>query len=201
LPEQNFHAQNPQPKQFRYSGLSMRSTFTAGQMLYLRPEARNIQPGDVVIYRRGEEHIVHRVYAVTPAGLRTRGDDNPMVDGLIVPLDDIVGVVEGAEGTEGLQPVIGGRRGLCKARLRWGIRGFFTRRLPWLGAPYRWLKAKRWVNRFWQPQVTTVRLKSDNGVVVKYVVRGKTVATWQAQEARFTCSKPYDLVIFPPETH
>jgi hypothetical protein len=193
--------QNPNslPKQYRYHGLSMCPTFKPGQVLYVRPEAEGVQPGDVVVYRQGDETIVHRVKSVQGTGIHTRGDNNPREDETPIPADQIIGVVEKVDDWGTFHPVASGRKGLWFARLRWGMRGMFHKMLPWLGAPYRWLKASRWVPRLWRPYITTVQLQTQNGILIKYVVHGKTVATWQPQQSRFTCRRPYDLIIFPPE--
>ncbi len=37
-----------------------------------------MQPGDVVVYRKGDGYIVHRVHSVHPEGMYTRGDNNPI---------------------------------------------------------------------------------------------------------------------------
>jgi hypothetical protein len=189
---------NSKQKQFRYHGSSMRPTFKPGQVLYIRPEGHAVQPGDVVVYRKGEEYIVHRVSSVRSDGIHTRGDNSTREDDGPIPAEQIVGVVEKMDDWGNIHPVAGGEKGLSFVRLRWGLGGIFQKMLPWLGAPYRWLKAHRWVPRIWHPYITTLQLQTKNGSLVKYVVRGKTVATWQPELRRFTCRRPYDLIIFPP---
>lgn len=190
---------NSQNKKFRYRGLSMRSTFKPGQVLYMHPQAEGVQPGDVVVYRNGLEYIVHRVNSLQEDGIHTRGDNNPHEDEAPITSDQIIGVVEKVDDWGNSHAVTGGWKGLWLARLRWGTYSMFNKMLPWLGAPYRWLKAKRWVARFWHPRITIVHLQVENGIMVKYIVRGKTVATWQPKLSRFTYQRPYDLIIFPPE--
>jgi hypothetical protein len=199
LSENNPQNLNTQHKQFRYRGLSMRSTFKPGQVLYVRPEAEGVQPGDVVVYHQGEETIVHRVKSVQNTGIHTQGDNNLREDETPIPADQIIGVVEKVDDWGTFHPVASGRKGLWFARLRWGMRGMFHKMLPWLGAPYRWLKASRWVPHLWRPHITRIQLQTQNGILIKFVVRGKTVATWEPQRSRFTCRRPYDLIIFLPE--
>jgi len=183
---------------FHYKGPSMLPTFKPGQVLYIRPQERAIKPGDVVVFSRGNEYIVHRVIAVNPEGISTRGDNNPHDDLWLLTPDQILGVVEKTEDWDKAHAVRGGTPALLKAKTRWGIKALFTRSLPWLGAPYRWLKARRWAAKFWHPSVTQIQLQTNEGVMIKYLVLGKTVATWYPRSGRFICRRPYDLVIFPP---
>ena len=56
--------------------------------------SEQIQPGDVVLFPhpwRGQ--VVHRVVAVNAAGVTTKGDNNPTVDGRIIAPREIVGRV------------------------------------------------------------------------------------------------------------
>jgi hypothetical protein len=196
---ENCHKINGLGKKFRYTGSSMRSTFKPGQVLYVRPTTEGVQPGDVVVYRRGKVHIVHRVKKVIGPNVITRGDNNPREDAELVQPGQIVGVVEKVDDWGNFRPVAGGRVGLWLARLRWGATTLINQLRPVIGAPYRWLKARRWINLVWHPEVVSIQLQSSEGIMVKYVVRGKTVATWYHKESRFEYKRPYDLVIFPPK--
>lgn len=191
--------EDPEYLKFRYKGPSMRPTFKPGQVLYICPEGRAFRPGDVVVYKSGAVNVVHRVCAVTAEGVMTRGDNNLSVDAQLIPFEEILGVVERAEDWDATRGVTGGRWGLWRARARWRWKTLWLRSLPWLGAPYRWLKARRWVGRLWRPRVTMVRVNSSGSEIVKYVVDGNTVATFEPASGRFTYRRPYDLVIFPPE--
>jgi len=185
-------------QKFRYKGPSMLPTFKPGQMLYIRPEQRAIKPGDVVVFQKENEYIVHRVVSVTPEGISTRGDNNPHGDPWLLTPDQVLGVVEKAEDWDKAHAVRGGKTALLQAKARWTLKTVCTRSLPWLGAPYRWLKAKGWVKKIWHPPVTQVQLQTNEGTMIKYVVRGKTVANWYPRQQRFLCRRPYDLVITPP---
>lgn len=184
---------------FRYRGPSMRSTFTPGEILHTQPSIKGIHSGDVVIYRRGEGFIVHRVVSVFPEGVQTRGDDNRQEDGF-VRFEDVIGVVKGVETSRGMQPAVGGFWGHQLARLRWGWRSILNWMRPWLGFPYRWMKTSRMVTHVWHPRISQIQVQIGSSVVIKYMARGKVVATWDPDHSRFTCRQPYDLVIFPPKS-
>ena len=169
------------PKErFRYTGSSMVPTFKPGQVLYIRPVSRDIQPGDVIVYHRGDDYVVHRVHSVQPDGMRTRGDNNPIEDESPVPLENVIGVVEKVDDWGDIRPVTGGKKGLWQAQARWELRALNNRILPWLGAPYRLIKARRWVSKVWHPRITRIQLQTTSGMVIKYVSNGKTVAVLAA---------------------
>jgi signal peptidase I len=185
-------------KQFRYQGSSMHPTFKAGQVLYVRPKIRGIQAGDVIVFESDDEFVVHRVRSVTKNGVHTRGDNNPGDDRGLIPFERIVGVVDEVNDWGKVQKVSGGGKGLRFARFRWILNGMFRRILPGLGAPYRWLKGCGLIQSLWRPRIVQMRLKTSKGTIIKYLVGGKTVATWQPGISRFRCKKPYDLVIPSP---
>lgn len=177
----------------------MASTFSPGQVLYVRPATDEIQPGDVVVYHQGDGYVVHRVTAIHAEGYKTRGDNNPFEDAELIPKDKIIGVVYGLDDWGKMQPVAGGKAALIKAKLGWKATANFERSKPILGAPYRWLKKKDWVRRFWHPNILRVNFRTSAGIIVKYIIKGKTVATWIPKENRFFCRRPYDLIVFPPK--
>lgn len=168
-------------------------------MLYIRPESKKPHPGDVIVYRRGEEFVVHRVNSVTKKGLQTRGDDNPRYDEFPIDEKQIVGIVESVNDGKATRLVTGGRKGLIIARLRWGFSAAVNCMRPVIGAPYRWLKSSRIITKIWHPMIIQVKTNSSSGPMIKYIVGGKTVATWIPGLKRFQCKRLYDLVIFPPE--
>lgn len=184
---------------FRYTGFSMRSTFKPGEVLYVRPESKKPLPGDVVVYRRGEEFVVHRVNYVTSVGFQTRGDNNPRDDEFPINKEQIVGIVESVDDGKKNRPVIGGRKGLINARMRWGFSAIFNWMHPVIGAPYRWLKSSRVLAKVWHPKIIQVKTNSSSGPMIKYIAGGKTVATWNPDLKLFQCKRLYDLVIFPPD--
>jgi signal peptidase I len=177
----------------------MLPTFQPGQVLYVRPEARQIRPGDVIVYRFEDKYIVHRVESVNKDGYRTRGDNNAFIDEAIVPPEQVIGVVDEVDTGNDMHSVSGGHLALRVAQLRWLSNHLFNSIRIFIGAPYRWLRALHWVNQLWQPEVTKIYLNTDSALLVKYIYRGKTVACWSLETQQFTCQKPFDLVIFPPQ--
>jgi signal peptidase I len=176
----------------------MRSTFAPGQTLYIHPESSEPQPGDVVVFSRGEGFTVHRVVKVTGSGLITRGDNNPRPDDAPVSPEQVVGVVDQVGEGDSTTSILRGQKALQKAQIRWKWMALTDKLRPVFGAPYRWLKQSRLIYKFWHPEVTRLEVNALSERMVKYIVRGKTIATWQPDSGRFECKRIYDLVIFPP---
>jgi hypothetical protein len=182
----------------------MAPTFRPGHLLYVRPAARGIAPGDVAVFAdpAGESYIVHRVVSTTGAGWVTRGDNNRLSDARPVAPERIIGRVEMVEEQGHLTPVRGGTWGLWSARLGWEARrlGGWLRRV--LRAPYCALRrsptARHALNRLLSRHLEVVHLETPEGPLVKTTYRGRTVARWWPRLNRFECRKPYDLAISPP---
>ena len=189
---------------YTYRGGSMLGTFRPGDRISFEPVSlANVQPGDVVAVRPASSagaarELVHRVVGLRPDGLVTRGDNNPGNDPTLVTADTLLGRVTRLERAGKLYPVRGGRWGLWRARLLHTRRAarHFLGRLG--GGLYRRLCDSGRVARWWHPAVMQLHFTTRDGPLVKYLLRGRTVATWWPQERRFECPFPYGLIIHPP---
>jgi signal peptidase I len=188
-----------------YRGKSMKGTFCVGDRLVIRPvPLASIATGDVIVYQKtnsqGEiDETVHRVVEINENGLFTRGDNNLFRDIYPVQAEQIIGKVVMVEGKGRGPEVVGGARGLWKAKLwrLWLIADFWFRRL--FRRPYHWLRLSKIIPKLWHLEINEVHLKTEHGPLVKYICKGHTIATWESSRKRFDCRKPFDLVIFPPE--
>ncbi len=189
-------------RSFVYHGSSMLPGFRPGHLLYVRPTARALNVGDVIVFPKAEGagFVVHRVVAVKGEGLVTRGDNNSQNDGALVAWEQVVGRVEMAEENGRMRPVAGGRQGHVLARIyrNMGRLGRSFRRT--FGGPYRWLRGSGLVARWWHPHLTAVQLTTPNGTLVKYILGGRTVARWRPETGDWWCEQPYDLVIHKPHS-
>jgi hypothetical protein len=189
---------------FIYSGPSMQPTFRPGHLLYVRPDAQSLQPGDVLVYQSEEagHPIVHRAVALTPDGWIMRGDNNHLLDAAPVPTDKILGRVELVGDGEIFQVVRGGKSGLRLASLHWAMRSPVLTLRRILGWPYRALRRypplRSFLARRFASELQTIHLETPTGPLVKTLYRGQVVARWQAQPRRFEVRKPFDLFIDPP---
>ena len=183
----------------------MQGTFEPGDYLLLAPVAfSDVHPGDVIVYRvkreNGDnEEVVHRVVAITKDGLIVRGDNKLRCDSLFIQPGQFIGKVEFVENKGRKQPVLGGLKGLQKAKLRWKMLwlDIWFRRI--FRNPYHLLRNSRVVSKLWHPVIYKMYLHDADGLLVKYIYKQRTVATWDPSQKKYDCRKPFDLVISPPE--
>jgi signal peptidase len=71
---------------------SMAPSLRAGDLVFLRPTGKVINPGTVVTYDFQGKLITHRVVEVAGDMLVTKGDNNQEVDPWRVPFSEVVGV-------------------------------------------------------------------------------------------------------------
>jgi signal peptidase len=103
----------------------MNPTLKAGDGLSVVPYGnRRIQIGDVVVFREpeGKNNIVHRVVAVESQGVRTKGDNNIIIDPWVLLPDDIIGRVVSAQRKNKSLTIHGGAWGRIFAPLLWIIK-------------------------------------------------------------------------------
>jgi hypothetical protein len=184
---------------FLYNGPSMQPTFRPGQVLYTRMRPKEPQPGDVLVYEKTGKMVVHRLCSVTPNGYILRGDNNYLKDAELVTPAQVLGRVEAVGDNKGSHMVLGGRLGLWRSRLRWTFLHFEQPTRLILGWPYRFMKATGWMARLWKPDLEVMRLGHGGAFITKYLFHGQTVAVWDSAQKRFTCCKPFDLVLRSPE--
>lgn len=178
----------------------MLGTFHLGDRLTIEPlSIDEIRCGDLVVFQAsdgqdGPVEYVHRAIGIAPCGVVTRGDNNPRVDTALVTATNLLGRVTHVERDGAIRPVRGGRLGLWRARLVHARQ--YLRRLG--RQPYVRLRESRLMCYLWRPYISQVHLATDDGPLIKYLSKGRTVARWWPEEGRFECRKPYDLVIPRP---
>ncbi len=93
-------------KVMRGAGLSMNPYYSEKSLLLVDTHVPDrIEPGMVIVYRDSNGDLVgHRVEASSPAGVVTRGLNNPSNDPALVPAAAIEGVVFGVLHTDGRVP-------------------------------------------------------------------------------------------------
>jgi signal peptidase I len=192
--------------QFRfYRGASMSGTLRPGDYLIFTPAPfENIRIGDVVVFHNVRNQVeenddwVHRVVGIRHEGFVTRGDNNSYNDSVSLTIDNCLGKVTHAVRNGKTRSIMGGRLGFLWARClhaRHPLRNLFRR---FLGRYYRWLKTSGLISCLWKPDLRKLSLKTDDGLLIKYVNNGRTVARWWPDQNRFVCRKPFDLVISSP---
>ncbi len=106
-----------------FSGNSMYPTLKEPDYLEICPyNGATPRRGDVVYFRSPHTGmmVVHRIMALRPEGLSTKGDNNPHRDPCLVPVNDLEGRVVAARRSGREQSVRGGTMGMlyyCYARM------------------------------------------------------------------------------------
>ena len=158
----------------------------------------SLQPGDVVAYRSADQVVVHRIGGRRNGEWITRGDGNWRRDAAPLAPERYVGRVAARERTGAASAVVGGAAGLRRA---FGLHAAAFARwaaLTALAPFYRLLRASRAAALVWRPRIWTVRFAAPGGTVTKFIHRGRSVAHWDPHAERWTCRKPYDLVLSRP---
>ena len=66
-------------------------------LISTRYDYDSLKVGDIIVYNRPYDHlpVVHRIIAILPDGIITKGDANPVDDGILVSETDIYGLYLG----------------------------------------------------------------------------------------------------------
>lgn len=178
----------------------MRGLFRNGDYLLVAPVVfGSLRRGDVAAFDSGGRSISHRIVGRAAAGFITQGDANQYRDKACLGPEHLIGRVMALERQGKRLPVRGGMPGrLQGAILRFINQGrrfiFFL-----LAFPYRLISHSRMASLFWRPRIMTVHFSEGRETFTKYIHRGATVACWFPHERRWTCRKPYDLILGPPK--
>ena len=177
----------------------MRGTLAEGDSLWVVPvPAAALQPGDVVAFRSGKNVLAHRIVDRNGENYLTQGDGNWRRDSAGVAPDQVLGKVAARERHGVRRAIADGARGRRRAMLLHALAFMRWLLLAALAPFYRLLRASRIGRLVWRPQVTAAHFLGPAGSIIKYIHQGRTVACWLAQEQRWTCRKPYDLVLGRP---
>jgi len=184
----------------------MANTFKPGDYLILvTTTIAEIRPGDIVVFHDNEHldntsELVHRIVMVRPNGLVAKGDNNTFPDKLLVTNDNLIGRVTMYHRNGKNRVVLRGQLGLLYLRVlrvQHVLLDFLKKQG---GSIYPWLRNSNLLAYIWKPIINEVSLITEEGQLVKYICKGKTVGQWWPEKKRFECKKPYDLVIPHPVT-
>ena len=185
-----------------YRGPSMLGTFRPGDWLRIEKIAlAQVRKGDVIVFGRpdmGEEDfVVHRVVGMGPEGPVTRGDNNLKNDKTRMTEENLLGRVIHFERGEKIHKVWNGRLGMLRVRaLHARFRSISVVRF-FLSKPYQSLKRSGIVARIWRPEIEIIHFETQDGPLVKYIHKGRTVASCLTDSNRWWFRRPYDFVIGP----
>jgi signal peptidase I len=186
---------------FMYTGPSMHPTFTAHDILYVKPYgATKMLPGDVIVFQPDgvPGFVVHRIVCVTgDSGIRTRGDNNDCIDELELKPDQILGRVVRARGRDRVRRIHGGLIGKIAAvyvSLRKRLRRTLslTLRKPYYGLALS--GAFHWVGDRLETKVVAFQLDGLE-TELHLFIRGRFVGRWPRGGRKWEIKQPFRLFI------
>jgi signal peptidase I len=186
-----------------FSGRSMIGTFREGDWLEIEKcETKEIRTGNVVVFMNAKAadrktHCVHRVVSLATKCLITRGDNNPQNDEEPLTEKSLIGKVTHYERNGKIHKVWNGRLGLMRARALHSRLHIISASKLLLRKPYRWLKRSGIIARMWRPEIEIIRLQTAAGPLIKYIHKGKTVASYWVDGNCWQFRRPYDFIIRP----
>jgi signal peptidase I len=183
-------------------GASMNPTFSEEDLLEVSPYGdTQIRAGDVILCRPpgAERLVVHRVVTATPNGVRTRGDNNALVDPWLLQPGDVVGRVVAARTGKRRRTIPGGRSGALLA-------GWIRRRRPFAAALARLLHpayheladlglVQALVPAAWRPRVAVFEAGSERRL--RLLVGRRVVGYYDPRQGRWHIRRPFRLLITP----
>jgi len=176
----------------------MKGIFLQGDFLYIHDiDLKNFSKGDVVAFRNSikDNLVVHRVVKISKNNLTTKGDNNPFVDPLPVERSNLVGKVDKFERRGKEYKVKGGLSGLYIAEVKFSFRRFIF----WLYKKITSLSPIRFLGRLLLnsnlEKIMKIKINSADGIVIKWVLKGKMIAQKGPEKNYFYIKKPFDLII------
>jgi hypothetical protein len=179
-----------------YSGPSMNPTLVEPEIIEVIPYANHTpRVGDVIYFHAptDDQDIVHRITAITSAGIHTRGDNNPADDTWLVQPSAVVGYVVAAQRGTHRRVVHGGSVGsMYHLSIRgWRIFNRLASRV--LHAPYRALARTGIVRKLlparWRPRV--VVFQQTRLLMFGSIIIGR----YNAKDTEWHIQRPFRLLV------
>jgi hypothetical protein len=180
----------------------MTGTFAHSDRLKIQKcSLKCLMPGDVIVFSQLNNSIktdlVHRIMRRSMDSLVTRGDNNPKNDDEPVLEANLLGKVTHYERNGKAHRVWNGRLGMLRARFLHGKLNVIRILKFLLKKPYRTVKKWGVLQRLWQPEIETLHFETQEGPLVKYVHKGRTVACCWTASNRWWFKRPYDFILDP----
>ena len=184
----------------------MDGVFEFGDKLYIQTLAlKNLHIGDIIAYKsldtNGKEiELVHRIFKMNKFGLVTLGDGNLFPDSTPVNQRNYIGRVLFFE-REGKRhyPKKNYRTRLKLLLLRKNLfLVYYVSRMLrlFLRYPYAMIRKSGFFKILWHPMIQKQAFQNDGKPLAKYIHEGSTIATYCTDTGRFTCKKPFDLLLW-----
>ncbi|MCX6558538.1 MAG: signal peptidase I [Candidatus Aminicenantes bacterium] len=181
----------------------MKGTFKPGDNLFVNSIfLKKLNKGDILVIKSQDsklidKKLVHRIVNKSDNTSITRGDNNPQNDDEPVTEENLIGKVTYYERKGKIHKVCNGRIGLIWARVLHGRLHIIRAMKFFLRKPYRLLKKTGIIARLWRPKIETIYFETQDGPLVKYIHKDRTVASCWVDSKRWWFRRPYDFVIGP----
>jgi len=148
----------------------------------------SLRIGDVIAFARDSDEgkindqIVHRIIRVVKDHLITKGDHNRRPDMLPVTKSNLIGKVVAFEREGKTHKVRSGSVGLIIVRTRCVFR---RARYLLINKMRRFLPVRRIRNIvffLWKPKIQKLKFSTAEGLVIKWVHRNRTIASWRPEK-------------------
>lgn len=178
----------------------MNPVLTSPDVLYVRPyDGRRVKCGDVVVFASPEANckVVHRVVSVNGGEIRTKGDNNTLVDSWVLKQWDIIGRVEWIERGKRTIRIYGGLTGqmqagvlealrLCDAGLRALLKPVYNR-LSQNRALKKWFVSKS--------RTRTISIVRPEGIELQLLLGKRVIGRRPAGKRQWLIRRPYLLFV------
>jgi len=188
-----------------YRGNSMHGTFQPGDyLIIIQVPLDQVRIGDIVVFcdlhadDDDNSYFVHRIMQSRADGFVTRGDNNSNYDSGYLTKDNYFGKVIYVSRKNKKRTVADGPLGFLRAHFLYTSHKCWEDLYRLIGGSYNYLRKIKLLPYFWRPTFNRLLLQSSDGMLVKYLIKGRTVANWWPQQNRYTCRKPFDLVLRDP---
>jgi SynChlorMet cassette protein ScmC len=180
------------------TGPSMIPTFDEPDLLEVKPYGRApVRRGDVVCFKSPGtgKAVVHRVVAIGPDGVRTRGDNNEMDDPWVLRPRDIAGCVRAAQRGNRRRAVHGGRRGLWALHFARLVRCIRIRAALVLNSLYNTIAALGPFDRVLPPNLRPrlVRFDTRYRAFLKLLMGRRVVGQYDPRSRKWRVHRPFSL--------
>ena len=180
-------------------GASMNPIFRDGDALNLVPCNGHVRVGDVIVFKppQGDRKIIHRVIAVGPEGVRTRGDNNGSVDPWDLKPHQIIGRVVSLRRNGKEISIPGGFRGRLQESVVRLIRRADKAFSNLFRGAYHRLARSRFARRFLHGRFATrvITVNRPQGMEYQLLVGNHLAGWFRPGEKSWTIRRPYLLFV------
>lgn len=193
-------AKGSDPVSLFYKGPSMNPVLTSPDVLYVRPyNGRRVKVGDVVVFTSPEIgcKVVHRVVSVDGDEIRTKGDNNTLVDSWVLKRQDIIGRVEWIERKKRTIRIYGGMPGRAQAGVLKTVRLFDAGLRAVLKPVYNRLSQNQALKKWFvsKSRTRTISIVRPEGIELQLLLGKRVIGRRPAGKRQWLIQRPCLLFV------